>query len=356
MKIYFTVLISFFLTVVSSHGADHAVVLLYHHVSTETPASTSISPQAFQEHLEYLETNDFKVLPLSQILKSLDKGNSLPDNTVSITFDDAYRSVLENALPLLKKRNWPFTVFVNTAAVDKGYRNYLNWHDLRVLLKSGAEFGNHSHNHFHLVRKKVGESDEQWRTRTREDLTIASSRLEKELGITTKMFAYPYGEYTPELKAIVDQLGYFGIAQQSGAVGFGFDRLAVPRFPMATNYADMQRFATSVNSRPLPVEDVWTGPVVLQTGSISQNKFEFTLLPGDYQEHGLACFSSSGERLELEKKIVQDGWRISIRLPEWQPGRRKVNCTAPSLKEKGVYYWHSNQWLVKKQDGQWYTE
>ena len=33
----------------------NAAILLYHHVSSSTPASTSISPEAFKSHMEYLD-------------------------------------------------------------------------------------------------------------------------------------------------------------------------------------------------------------------------------------------------------------------------------------------------------------
>jgi peptidoglycan/xylan/chitin deacetylase (PgdA/CDA1 family) len=356
VRILFAVLLIVLLSVSSLYGADHAVVLLYHHVSTDTPASTSVSPEIFRQHLNYLDSKGFNVLPLSRVLKTFAKGGSVPDRTVCITFDDAYRSVYDQAMPMLKERNWPFTVFVNTLAIDKGYRNYLGWSDLRQLLDAGAEIGNHSHSHAHLVRRLEGESGHQWRTRVAEDIDLAQQRLKKELGVDVEMFAYPFGEHTQELQDIVGSLGYFGIAQQSGAFGHGFNRLAVPRFPMATNYADMNRFTVSVNSRPLPVTDVSSGPVVQVAGKTSQHQLAFTLLPGDYRSTGLSCYSSSGERLMLIREEGAGGNRVSVQLPDWEAGRRKINCTAPSSVENGVYYWYSHLWLVKQSDGKWYSE
>ena len=356
MKIVFTVLFFFLLSVSKIYGADHAVVLLYHHVSEVTPASTSVSPKTFRQHLDYLSSNDFTVLPLGQVLKTLAEGRQLPEKTVSITFDDAYRSVLDQAMPMLKERNWPFTVFVNTKAIDKGYRNYLRWDGLKLLLNNGAEVGNHSHTHSHLVRLLKGETREQWRARIEDDINSAQKRLREELGVDAEMFAYPFGEHTPELQAIVDELGFYGIAQQSGALGHGFNKLAVPRFPLATNYADMKRFAISVNARPLPVTDITTGPVVQTAGVNIQSQLVFKLLPGKYREKSLACYSSSGEKLKLELDGDANRRQVKVQLPDWQAGRRKINCTAPSSDENGVYYWYSYLWLVKQPDGQWYKE
>src|SRR5437660_1127786 len=41
------------------------------------------------------------------------------DRKVAVTFDDGYVSVLENALPELKKREIPFTLFVPTGCWDQ---------------------------------------------------------------------------------------------------------------------------------------------------------------------------------------------------------------------------------------------
>jgi biofilm PGA synthesis lipoprotein PgaB len=337
-------------------AADHAAILLYHHVSDDTPASTSVSPETFRRHLDFLAAGGFTVLPLSRILETLASGAPLPDKAVAITFDDAYRSVLDTAAPLLKQRGWPFTVFVSTQAIEDGYRDYLSWGDLRKLIAAGAEIGNHSYSHAHLVRQLAGESPQQWRARVEQDIQLAQRQLKEHLGVTPSLFSYPYGEYTADLQDIVGALGYFGIAQQSGAVGTGFDKLAVPRFPMATHYADMTRFAVGVNARPLPVSNVSAGPRVQTAGETGQYRFAFDIAPGDYRLAALACYSSTGERLALTRQENAGSTRVSLALPNWTAGRKKINCTAPSSKEQGVFYWYSQLWLVKQADGKWYEE
>jgi peptidoglycan/xylan/chitin deacetylase (PgdA/CDA1 family) len=338
------------------HAADHAAILLYHHVSDNTPASTSVTPDVFRLHLAYLDAGGYTVLPLGKILETLASGAELPDKTIAITFDDAYRSVLDQAAPLLRKRGWPFTVFVSTQAIDGGYRNYLSWEDLRKLVDAGAEIGNHSYSHGHLVRRLQGESAQQWRTRVEADIQLAQRQLREHLGVTPILFSYPYGEYTTELQDLVGALGYFGIAQQSGAVGRGFDKLAVPRFPMATHYAEMQRFAVSVKARPLPVGNVDFEPRVRQKGRTDRQRYAFDLLPGDYRAAALACYGNDGKPLSFSRQTSRGVTRISMPLPAWSAGRRKINCTAPSSKEQGVFYWYAQQWLVTRADGTWYEE
>lgn len=338
------------------HAADHAVVLLYHHVSDTTPASTSVSPALFAKHLDHLARGGYTVWPLGRILEALASGGPIPDKTVAITFDDAYHSVLDGAAPLLERHGWPFTVFVSTQAVDAGYRGYLGWDELSKLAEEGAEIGNHGYGHAHLVRHLAGESASQWRARVEADIQRAQGELHRRLGITPTLFAYPYGEYSAELQDLVGALGYFGIAQQSGAVGRDLDKLAVPRFPMAGRYADMDRFAIRVAARPLPVSNVTVTPRILQEGETVRHRFAFDLLPGDYRAGELACYGNDGTRLTFSRQPNGEDTRIAVPLPAWTAGRRKINCTAPSSKARGVFYWYSQQWLVKRADGTWYEE
>ena len=58
---------------------SHGVILVYHHVSTATPPSTSISPEDFEKHLHYLKENNFNVIALNQMAETLKAGEQLPD-------------------------------------------------------------------------------------------------------------------------------------------------------------------------------------------------------------------------------------------------------------------------------------
>ena len=126
---------------------DHAVILMYHHVSATTPASTSVDPDLFEAHLDYLEENGFRVWPLDQVVDSLGAGRALPDSVVVFTFDDGYRSVYEEAYPRLRQRGWPFTVFVTTDAIDHRQGPVLTWDQLREMAGQGATIASHPQHH-----------------------------------------------------------------------------------------------------------------------------------------------------------------------------------------------------------------
>ncbi len=206
MRLYVALLLTQFIFS-TSQADDHAVSLIYHHVSEEAPALTSVSPKVFEQHLDYLAEHKFNIWPLSRIIDALGKGQDLPANTVAITFDDAYRTIYTEAFPRLRKRNWPFTVFVSSEGIDRGYADYLDWEQLREMTKAGNEIGNHSHSHAHLLRRLEGESKTRWEARIRADIKMAAERISSEIGSDSALFAYPYGEYSQSLKAIVRSLG-----------------------------------------------------------------------------------------------------------------------------------------------------
>ena len=90
-------------TLAKTEDSNHAVILQYHHVSDTTPKVTSISPEQFRKHLEYLDQQGFTVWPLTKIIESLQASQPVPDKTVAITFDDAFTSIYDNAFPPAEK-------------------------------------------------------------------------------------------------------------------------------------------------------------------------------------------------------------------------------------------------------------
>jgi biofilm PGA synthesis lipoprotein PgaB len=340
----------------TARADDHAVILLYHHVASDTPSSTSVDPATFEAHLDYLARHHFHVWSLTTLLTRLEAGESVPEHTVALTFDDAYASVFSEAYPRLKRHGWPFTVFVSTDYIDKDYKGYMTWDQLREVAAHGAELGNHSRSHPHLVRRNDDEGEARWRDRVRSEITGAQQRLAAETHNPVKVFAYPYGEFSPSLEEIVAQLGFYAVGQQSGAVGVGSDLHAAPRFPMAAGYAEQREFITKVNTRPLPVTVLAPRDPVLG-GAPVRPVLRMRLGAGAYRLDGLACYASGQGAMTLnwvdrQQRIVE----IRPRAPLKTGGRYKYNCTAPAIEESGVYFWYSHLWMKKNPDGTWYSE
>jgi peptidoglycan/xylan/chitin deacetylase (PgdA/CDA1 family) len=328
----------------SAEPGPHAVAFLYHHFGVDRYPSTNVTMTEFDAHLDYLAGHGYHVWPLARIVAHLRSGEPIPDHTVAITIDDAYLSVYENAYPRLRKRGWPFTVFVSTDAVDKGYSNFMSWAQMREMQAHGASFANHSATHDHLIKFQHGEDRAAWSKRVRADIARAAKRLKSELGESPPLFAYPYGEYNAALAALVRDMGYVGIGQQSGALGANSDLRALPRFPMAGQYASLDQFRTKAETLPLPVLDYQPfDPVVSGT---RRPRLRITLATQDDAMLGrLGCYVSGQGR--VQPRWLEKGRRFEVRAERPLPdGRSRYNCTAPAGAH-GRFYWFSQQWVIE---------
>lgn len=315
------------------------VILQYHHVATNTPAVSSISPAGFAEHMALLEKEQMVVVDLYEAMQSLQRGESLPDRAVAITFDDAYLSVYENALPILKARQWPFTMFVNTGAVDGNHNVAMSWDQLRDMQKNGGVLVNHSVNHPYLIERPDGLSVAQWLD---QEIGHAQRRLENELGVSIKMHAYPYGEFDQEIMDWLEQQGYLSFGQQSGAVGRHSHRQALPRYPASGIYANPKTLVTKLHSLAFPIKaDQLIEPLLTD----NPPALTFAFQSNDIRPHQIQCFAGGQGAIPTQARN-QDGV-IQVSAKAEQPisaGRPRYNCTAPSIKQPSRYYWYSQFW------------
>jgi|TARA_Y100000310_G_scaffold310737_1_gene356272 peptidoglycan/xylan/chitin deacetylase (PgdA/CDA1 family) len=332
---------------------SHAVVLQYHHVDSSTPAVTSITETQFKRQMDHLKAENYRVLPLGELVSHLQKGEAIPDRAVSLTFDDAYESIQRAALPILKELAFPFTVFVSTQMVDSGHKNYLSWTQLRELQAAGGTIANHTQSHTHLLRRRPGETTNLWRNRIRDEILAAEGRIKSETGTATKLFAYPYGEFNDELKRLVGELGYTGFGQHSGPVGPLSDQLALPRFPIAGIYSDMAGFAGKIKTLPLPVLRQSSAHDSLLPQQLTTPTLTIELAAGDYRTSQLACYASGQGRIKVDWLTEST---LTATAGEPLPvGRSRYNCTMPN-RQGDRYYWYSQPWIRKKPDGSWYSE
>jgi len=201
-------------------AADSAVVLMYHRFGEDRHPSTSIRVEQFEAHLGHLREGRYTVISLARLLAALDgDATDLPDRSVVITIDDAFRSIFEVAFPRFKEYGYPFTVFVATDPVDGGLADYMTWEQMREMQKEGATFANHGAEHVSLIERGADESEEAWRRRIGTDVARGHKRLDEELDALPGAFAYPHGEYDPAVAEVLAEMGYVSFGQQSGAVG-----------------------------------------------------------------------------------------------------------------------------------------
>ena len=159
----------------SARAADHATILMYHRFGESDYPSTNVTIAQFEEHLEVLASGAYSVLPLEDIVASLQAGDPLPDRAVAITIDDAYLSVYEEAMPRLQEYGFHATLFVATRPVDRNLRAYMSWDQLRDWQAGGFGIGCQTQTHPHLHRLSPDAN--------RDELRVSNERFIAELGI-----------------------------------------------------------------------------------------------------------------------------------------------------------------------------
>jgi len=322
----------------------NAAILLYHHVSSSTPASTSISPEAFKSHMEYLDAHH-TVVSLQDVVSAIQHNSTLPENAVAITFDDGYANILDNAHPILADLGFPYTVFINPDEIGVGPKQ-LTWEQVIAMHNDGVVFANHTLDHLHMLNGEQAMGERAWLEKVWQNVESAEKKIEDKLDISLKYLAYPFGEYNTALANKLKAEGYIGFGQHSGAVGPSSDMQALPRFPAAGPYANLATLKTKLNSLAMPVTQSSHKDPRMTTRNLS-SPISLTIDSDDVRLTQVNCFFG-GDPIEtsLEENV------LTFTLDETLPvGRSRVNCTAPSNAQSGRYYWYSTPFFVADENG-----
>lgn len=193
------------------------LILGYHAVSEDWASDLSVTPAALERQLLHLIKRGYRGARFHEAV--IDPPAA---RTLCVTFDDAYRSVLALALPILDRLDLPATVFVPTrfASGDllaswSGVDVYLegphahelavmSWEELRSLSSHGWEIGSHTRCHPHLTHL----TDEE----LREELVGSREDCEHRLGMACQSVAYPYGDTDVRVVEATGAAGYTAAA------------------------------------------------------------------------------------------------------------------------------------------------
>jgi len=322
--------------VMTSLNLQAATVLVYHHVSSETPPSTSVSVETFKQHLQLIEELGLEVVPVTTITDAIKNKTTVEHNWIALTFDDGYSSVYDTAYPILKEKNMPFTVFINPDMV-KPSKLYMDWEQIKELSDNGVIIANHTLAHENLVQD--GLTTQQ----IVDNILQTEQEIKTRLGQNHKMLAYPFGEYNETIKQELEKLGFIGFAQHSGAINETSELTSLMRFPANGIYANPKTLKNKMNSLPFNFEGIEPSDT---DPSSKRPTLTVTLKDKDFYQSQLACFitgTNAPQKPEWTSKLT---FTISANnvIPK---GRVKYNCTAPSIKHSGRFYWMSKLWINK---------
>ena len=209
-------------------------ILMYHRIVEDGPAGLAqwrTSPLAFAEQLQWLRDNGYTGVTLARMAEAFTAGKPLPAKSVVITFDDATRDFLDNALPLLHRHGFPAALFVPTAAVgrcahwDSGHGEpapILGWEEIASLANCDVTVGSHAMDHVRLTGLPP-------RDLARE-LIGSRATLEGRLGTAPDAIAYPFGAFDPAIRDMTADCGYtLGLSCVDGLITHDADMLALRR-------------------------------------------------------------------------------------------------------------------------------
>jgi peptidoglycan/xylan/chitin deacetylase (PgdA/CDA1 family) len=98
-------------------------VLCYHGFAQDDEAlfrpRLFMTPATFKRRMEFLSKKHFSIIPLSTALRGLAEGN-LPPRSLVLTIDDGFVSVHDLAIPVLRRLNFPATIYVTSYYASKG--------------------------------------------------------------------------------------------------------------------------------------------------------------------------------------------------------------------------------------------
>jgi len=169
-------------------------ILMYHSISPNlfglwhSYYQINTTPEVFSTQMRWLRNAGYHSIDLSEMVEGLSNDTDMSKKFV-ITFDDGYRDVLTDGLPIMKQCGFTATIFLATDRIrETPVRfegvDYLAWEDVRELHKEGMSFGSHTVTHPDL--RSMGPEQIDY------ELGYSKEVIEQKLGVAVDSFSYPF--------------------------------------------------------------------------------------------------------------------------------------------------------------------
>lgn len=164
------------------------VILAYHRVGGHTPSPVDLPTAMFERQMAHL-CAAVDVMTIDELRAYHRHGQNRSQHGVVLTFDDGTADFVDVVLPVLIRYSLPATLYLATGPVDT-QRSYpadgrpASWDGLRDAVSTGlVTIAAHTHTHRILDRCTPAEA--------RAELDTCIGRIEDELSVTPRHFAYP---------------------------------------------------------------------------------------------------------------------------------------------------------------------
>ncbi len=161
-------------------------------------APHAVPPRAFSRALAWVRRYGWTVLDADRFLEGLDEPDRLPERTVLLTIDGPYRSLIRDALPILRAHDLPAVVFVPVHFIGREAVLEAESHpapvctlnDLRYLQCQGMSVQSQgvSSRPFDVL----SEPEREW------EMMRSRQALEAALQRPVELFAFPRGDPGPD--------------------------------------------------------------------------------------------------------------------------------------------------------------
>lgn len=199
-------------------------VLSYHMVEDNVDNPLALGVKEFEEQMEYLSHRGYHTITPDQLADHLQKGASLPEKPVLITFDDGYQNNFKIAYPIMKKYGLTATIFLISDRIGTDDW-YMTWEQVREMRRTGFVFGSHTLSHELL--SAVSEEE------VKKQLIKSREGIEWRLDVPARYLAYPGGDYNFRIEELARQSGYrAAFTVKFGRVIPGDDMYALKRIPL----------------------------------------------------------------------------------------------------------------------------
>lgn len=233
-------------------------VLMYHQIGIPAARGTryrslTVHPRDFARQMAWMSRLGYQGLSMRDLMPYL-RGDAL-GKVFGITFDDGYRNVFANALPVLNHLGFTSTNYfvvhqLNGSNVwdnEKGVppSALMSIDEVHKWAAAGQEVGSHSLDHVHLTEVSPEVASQQ--------IVQSKAELEALLDDEVGAFCYPYGSESPHIREMTRIAGYVnatttvrGLARENDDL-FGLPRVTVAR---STNiFRFLQKCLTRLEDR-----------------------------------------------------------------------------------------------------------
>ncbi|MDX6663673.1 MAG: hypothetical protein QOG09_1775 [Solirubrobacterales bacterium] len=223
-------------------------ILMYHVIGEPKPGAALpdlyVSVDDFRSQVDWLDAHGYQAITQSQLEDGWRKRSPLPPKPIVLTFDDGYLGQFTDAMPILRRHDWPGVLNLKATGSD------LNTGEVRKMIIAGWELASHTINHLDLTQLDPAT--------LRHELADSRAQLRRRFHVAVENFCYPAGRYDASVVAAVKRAGYRGATTTDPGLASSRELLTLKRIRINRGIG-IAGFVTALRSAGAAAGGVATG-------------------------------------------------------------------------------------------------